>query len=477
MEYHRLVARHDDFAPADLSRIGAFGCGVSDDLWTVIEKALDNGYGLVFVIDRSGRVLGRVTLDDLRAVIRTGAHLNCPNIASLVKPLSEAAEAVVSPVLDGSGRLVDVRIRPEAELVPVSVPDLSSAEFRNVLDAFLSTWISSTGQYLREFEVAFAGRSGMSHGVAVSNGTVSLQLAMAALRIGPGDEVIVPDLTFAATANAVIHAGAVPVLVDIDPQTWCISLEAIERAITPRTQAIIPVHLFGRPAPMTEIEALARKHGLRIIEDCAEAHGASYDGRPIGSFSDVASYSFFANKILTTGEGGICLTNDREIAARLQMLRDHGMRLDRRYWHEEPGFNFRMTNIQAAIGCAQLGRMDAFLDMRQRVHDEFERAFAGLDAVSFPPPLSERFGCVTWFSCALVPAGARADLIAACRAANIDIRPFVNSLSAMPAYTVYAAHCPVSADLSPRGIHLPTHNKVDRHMCENIRRIFDRVLS
>jgi perosamine synthetase len=212
---------------------------------------------------------------------------------------------------------------------------------------------------------ARSSRLELAHGVATSNGTVSLHLGLAALGIGEGDEVIVPDFTFAASANSVIHVGARPVLVDVDPDTWCISTDAIERAITPRTRAVMPVHVFGRPAQMTEIAALAKARGLFVIEDCAEAHGARYDGKPVGSFSDIACFSFYGNKIVTTGEGGICLTDNPDLAARMRMLRDHGMRPERRYWHEEPGFNFRMTNLQAAIGCAQLERMDELITMRR----------------------------------------------------------------------------------------------------------------
>jgi perosamine synthetase len=358
----------------------------------------------------------------------------------------------------------------------VSEPDLTHHELRNVLDAFLSTWISSTGDYIRTFEREFAARVGMEHGIATANGTVSLQLALAALGIGEGDEVIVPDLTFAASANTVIHLGARPVLVDVDPQTWCVSAELIEKAITPRTRAIMPVHVFGRPAPMTEIRELAKARGLFVIEDAAEAHGARYDGKPVGSFSDVSSFSFFANKIVTTGEGGICLTNDADLAARMRMLRDHGMRPDRRYWHEEPGFNFRMTNLQASIGCAQIERMDELLAMRAGVHAVYERLLAGVPGVEFPAPMSPRAEPVTWFSCALTPAGKRPQLIAACKEVGIDLRPFFNGLSMMPAYRRYARVCPNSSMLSKSGVNLPTSRRVTEENAERLAAAFRKVL-
>lgn len=455
-----------------------FVCRATDSLWTAIERALDNGFGLVFVTGGDGEALGRLTLGDLRQALREGAHLGNASVGGIVSPCSlDDADSPVAPVLDARGRIVGIGKRPDAAFLPVAEPDLSHAELRNLMDAFLSTWISSTGDYITRFETSFAARTGMSHGVATANGTVSLHLALAALGIGPGDEVIVPDLTFAASANVVIHLGATPVLVDVDPLTWCVSPETIERAITPRTRAVMPVHVFGRPAPMTEIRDLALRHGLFVVEDCAEAHGASYDGHPVGSFSDVASFSFFANKIVTTGEGGICVTNDADLARRMRMLRDHGMRPERRYWHEEAGYNFRMTNLQASIGCAQLDRMDGFLDMRRKVHEGYEAALGHLPGIAFPPPIPPRHGPVTWFSCALVPAEARPRLIEACRQANIDLRPFFHGLSSMPAYRRYARKCPESARLSACGINLPTSRKVDAQTTARIAKIFADVLT
>ncbi|MEY9324841.1 aminotransferase class I/II-fold pyridoxal phosphate-dependent enzyme [Sinorhizobium fredii] len=457
---------------------GEFICQATDGLWVAIEKALDNGFGLVFVVGADGALIGQLTLHRMRAALRDGLHLRHTTAAELAAPWEEADAALpIVPVTDSHGRVISVERRVSASLLPVAEPDLSRNELRNLLDAFLSTWISSTGDYILEFESHFSARVDMTHGVATSNGTVSLHLALAALGIGPGDEVIVPDLTFAASANTVIHVGARPVLVDVDPVTWCVSAEAIERAVTPRTRIIMPVHLFGRPAPMTEICDLAQRHGLFVLEDCAEAHGARYDGRPIGSFSDVASFSFFANKIITTGEGGMCVTRNPELASRMKMLRDHGMRPDRRYWHEEAGFNFRMTNLQASIGCAQLQRMDDLLAMRDRVDASYRAALADLPGVVFPPPLSSRHEPVTWFSCVLVSPEIRPLLIKACREANIDLRPFVNALSTMPAYRRFARKCPVSERLAACGINLPTSRKVDENVVGRIARIFEQVMS
>lgn len=461
--------------PVDISR---FTCHENEGLWVGIERALDNGFGSVFIVDSAGVLTGIAGLEQLRAALRKGAHLSFTRLGDVAVRWDVASEATtLIPDLDEKGRIIDVRCRPDANFLPVSEPDLSHLEFRNLIDAYLSTWISSTGDYVRSFEQTFAQRVGLAHGVATSNGTVSLHLGLATLGIGDGDEVIVPDFTFAASANAVIHVGARPVLVDVDPKTWCISAEAIEAAITPRTRAVMPVHVFGRPAPMTEIAALAKARGLFVIEDCAEAHGARYDGKSVGSYSDIACFSFFANKIVTTGEGGICVTDNPELATRMRLLRDHGMRPERRYWHEEPGFNFRMTNLQAAIGCAQLERMDELLEMRRKVHAAYEAALAEVPGIEFPPNMSVRCEPVVWFSSILTPAADRPKLIEACRKENIDLRPFFHSLSSMPAYRRFGSECPASSALAASGINLPTLRKIDSRIAFKIAGIFRRVLT
>ncbi len=459
-------------------RAQAFVARTTDNIWAIAERALDNGFGFVFLSDQQGQVLGGISLSDIREAFRKGAHLVNTSPLDIVRPLAQdMASMPVRPVLNTYNQIVDVEVIPEAGFLPVAEPDVSHTELRNVIDAVLSTWISSTGEYIPRFEQTFAAKMDMTYGVATSNGTVSLHLALAALGIGPGDEVIVPDLTFPATINTVIHVGARPVIVDVDPHTWCMSVETIEKAITPRTRAIIPVHVFGRPAPMTEIADLAKSHGIYIIEDCAEAHGALYDGKKVGSFSNIASFSFFANKIITTGEGGICITNDPDLAQRMRILRDHGMRPERRYWHEEAGFNFRMTNLQASIGCAQLDRMEDFLQMRKTVHSHYQAALADIPGVEFASEMPPRCQPVIWFSCALTPPDKRPQLIKACQAANIDLRPFFNGLSAMPAYRRYARSCPNSAALSRSGVNLPTSRKVDARVAQKIGEIFRSVLA
>ena len=442
-------------------------------LAAAVERALDNGSGEVLVRDASGRISGVLTLERARILVRDGTF----STARAQDAAGALDSGRLTAQLDRNGRLASVAFDRSKSFVPVAEPHLTSAEYRNLMDAFLSTWISSTGEYIGKFEGAFAARCEVKHGVAVSNGTVAIHLALLALGIGPGHEVIVPDFTFAATINTVVMAGATPVIVDVDPETWCMSPEALSKAITRSTRAIIPVHVFGRPAPMTEICRVASDHGLYVIEDCAEAHGAAYDGKPVGSFSDVATFSFFANKIITTGEGGMCLTNSPLLAERMRILRDHGMRPERRYWHEEVGYNYRMTNLQAAIGCAQLSRLTAILAQRQAVQDLYAERFAGLAGVKMPPKLPARFQPVAWFACATVPLEKRDALILACRKASIDLRPFFNGLSIMPAYKSWSRPCPVSRSLSARGVNLPTSHYVDGVLVDRLVSAFQTVLS
>jgi len=219
-------------------------------------------------------------------------------------------------------------------MIPVAEPSLGEEELNNVIEAVKSGWVSSKGKFIEEFEENFSSYCGRKYGVATSNGTVALQLALKALGIDKEDEVIVSDLTFIATANAITYCNAKPVFVDSHPDYWCIDPEKIEEKITSKTIAIIPVHLYGHPCDMDAIMDIAERHGLYVIEDAAEAHGAEYKGKKVGSFGDVSCFSFYGNKIITTGEGGICLTDNDELAESMKALRDHAMDPNRRYWHD-----------------------------------------------------------------------------------------------------------------------------------------------
>src|SRR3984885_9329498 len=265
--------------------------------------------------------------------------------------------------------------------LPISKPYIGAREKELVVDALDSGWVSSIGKYIDEFETGFARYCGTEYALAVNNGTTGLHLALATLGLQPGDEVIVPDLTFVATANAVAYTCATPVLADIDPDTLCIDPASVESLITARTKAIIPVHLYGHPADMDALSAIGDAHGLAVIEDAAEAHGAEYKGRKVGGLGKCGVFSFYGNKVITTGEGGMLTTDDREFYLRAKRLRDHAMSPQRRYFHEERGFNYRITNLQAALGVAQLERIDEFLDRRTEIMGWYNSEVATTDGV------------------------------------------------------------------------------------------------
>ena len=345
-------------------------------------------------------------------------------------------------------------------LIPVAAPTLGGNEAKYVMDCLESTWISSTGRYIELFEDAFAQFCGVEHAITCSNGTAALHLALLALNLQPGDEVIVPTLTFVASANAVAYCGGQPVFVDVDPDSWTIDPAQIERRITPRTRGIIAVHLAGHPADMTAIMAIARRHHLFVLEDAAQAHGAEMSGRRVGSIGDIATFSFFGNKIITTGEGGMVTTNDAALAHRVRLLKNHGMDSQRRYWHPVVGYNYRMTNIQAAIGMAQIERVDWQLARRREVVAWYREALAGVAGVTWQQerPWARH---VWWMFTAVLGDEFGADrdaVMARLQQRGIETRRVVYPMHQLPPYQdgERGAQFPVAEALSARGLNLPT---------------------
>jgi perosamine synthetase len=464
----RNIPRLDDPSP--------FICRRGDGLLAAMARCLNNGFGACFVLD-GRRLVGRLDLEDVRRALgegRLGASVG--SLLAGQPPRTLDRDEVLRPVLDSAGRFSGVVLDRSRQPVSIARPDLTQAELAAFLDAFLSSWISSSGPYVQQFQDRFAAFIGRQRGIAVSNCTVALQLALTGLGIGPGDEVVLPDLTFAATINAVIHCGATPVIVDIDPVSWGLSRETVLPALTPRSRAILPVHLYGRPADMTSILELAAERGLHVIEDCAEAIGARHRGRFVGGFGSVACFSFFANKTITTGEGGMCLTDSPSLADRLAELRDHGMSRTRRYWHERVGFNFRMTNPQAAIGVAQLGRIDSIAERNRRLEGLYREHLAGLPGVAFPPALPPGETAAVWLVSLLVPPASRARVIEATGRAGIELRPFFHPLSEMPVYRPYGRDCPVSRALSRQGLNLPTSAAIDAGVVRKLATVLDEAL-
>ena len=341
--------------------------------------------------------------------------------------------------------------------IPVSEPLLSGNEVAYVTDCIQSGWVSSLGKYILEFERLFAQYCGVKHGIAVSNGTTALHLALATLGIGMGDEVIVPTLTFIATANAVHYTGAKPIFADSEEQTWNIDPVDVARCITPRTKAIIPVHIYGHPVNMGPILNLAAQHNLLVIEDAAEAHGACYQNKRVGSLGKMGVFSFYGNKIITTGEGGMITTDDDALAERARFLRDHAMSPNKRYWHTEIGFNYRMTNIQAAMGVAQMEKIEEYVERKRQIANLYNQALQGIAGVSLPPEAAWATS-VYWMYSILVDAPyplCRDELMKTLRAHNIDSRPFFYPVHTQPPYHT-SDSLPVAERLSRRGINLPS---------------------
>jgi perosamine synthetase len=344
--------------------------------------------------------------------------------------------------------------------IPISKPYITEKEVQYVTDAVQSTWISSLGKYIDTFEVEFARFCDTKYAVSTSNGTVAIHLALHALGIGPGDEVIVPDLSFIATANTVLHAGATPVFVDIDPYNLCIDPAQVEKAVTPRTKAIMPVHLYGHPADMEAINKIAAKHKLIVVEDAAEAHGATIGNKKVGSWGKCGCFSFYGNKNITTGEGGMITTDDEELYQRLRYLRDHAMSKEKRYWHTACGFNYRITNLQAALGCAQMEKADKLIGRRREIHASYCRQLGRLPGVK----LNRTYDWATssyWLIC-LEAEGfdlqKREELMQFLRSKNIDSRPYFYPMSAMPYFK--PANTPITQRVYQTGINLPTFYEI-----------------
>ncbi len=348
--------------------------------------------------------------------------------------------------------------------ISVAEPKLAGNERKYVLDCLDTNWISSNGKYISAFEEAFAAFCGTKHAIAANNGTTALHLALVALGLEAGDEVIIPTVTYIATANAVRYCGATPVLVDACADTMNIDPAQIEARITKRTRGIIPVHLYGHPADMEAINAIARKHGLWVLEDAAEAHGAEVNGKRVGSLSDCATFSFFGNKIVTTGEGGAITTNDDELAAKLRLYRGQGVDPKRRYWFPVVGYNYRMTNIQAAIGLAQMETINAALEDRQVLAKMYDEALRPLASELVLPVTQPGMRHVFWMYTVFLREGdeARRDkVMRALDQAGIETRPVFYPMHVLPPYKEDNSY-PVADLWTQRGLNLPTHQFMTR---------------
>jgi perosamine synthetase len=363
------------------------------------------------------------------------------------------------------------------EFLPISEPSITDLEICYVTDAVTSGWVSSLGPYIDRFESDFAAYCGTSYAVSTMNGTVALHLALVASGIEAGDEVIIPDLTFVATANAVRYIGAIPICCDVDPVTLCLDATRLEGCISSKTKAIIPVHLYGHPADMVAIMAVANAHDLLVIEDAAEAHGALWHGKKVGAWGECGVFSFYGNKVITSGEGGMVTTNNRELYERMRFLRDHAMSKEQRYFHSEVGFNYRITNLQAALGVAQMERIDEILARKNAVFRRYQQGLARYSAIRLNETLPEAVNSY-WMICLEAPFVSdkqRDEFMCKLKACGVDSRPYFRPVSSLPMYSG-AHHTPVSYRVSSQGVNLPSYFSLEDaeidFICGQVQRCF-----
>jgi perosamine synthetase len=367
------------------------------------------------------------------------------------------------------------------DFIPVCEPFLNGNELKYVNDCVSTGWISSSGKYVTAFEEKFAEYCGVKYGVAVCNGTVALHLALVAAGIKAGDEVIIPDFTMIASAFAVCYAGAVPVFVDAERETWNIDPEKIEEKITSRTKAIMPVSIFGHPCEMKKIWQLAEKYKLRVIEDAAESHGAEYNGKKTGNLADITAFSFFANKNITTGEGGMVVTDKEDLYNKARYHKNLCFPLDspRNYMHNDIGFNYRMSNIHAAIGLAQVEKANEYRQMRIRNAGLYRKYLSSVPGVLLQQS-RENVIHVHWMNGILIDPGTygrtRNDLIANLKENGIDTRLFFQGMHRQPSLIRYgsdpAGAYAVTDWLAENGFYLPSASNLSEdqitYICETI---------
>jgi perosamine synthetase len=450
-----------------------------------------NLMGVVFVVEAGRRLVGSVSDGDIRrSLLRNDFSMEWPvtrvmnahpSFLRVGTGAEEAFQALsqgissgksVFPRVDAQGEIKSFSHRADWGLIPIAEPQLSGNEASYVLECIESNWISSTGPFVERFERAFADFTGLASPVAVSNGTVALTLALQSLGLPAKAEVIVPDFTFAASANAVIAAGGVPVLADVEASTWGVSRATVEHLISERTWGIMAVHMYGNPCDTEDLSELCKERGLRLIEDCAEAIGSTIGSSHVGGYGDAAAFSFFGNKTLTTGEGGMVFFRNPDDANFARVLRDHGMSKSQRYWHDVVGFNYRLTNLQAAVGVAQCERAALLVESKLVNAATYIRCLESVDLVS-PMPTS-RFGDSSyWLMPVMIAAHAditRDSLMEHLASQGIQTRITFPPLHAMPAFSEYrgAGDFPNSIDIASRGVCLPNNPGMNEQDVERV---------
>ena len=446
-------------------------CSYPCSLQNAVETINNSGLGICFIITHKRELIGVLSDGDVRRALLKGHELFEPvdvainknfvscDINSSDSAIGNAVSKISNyvPLIDENNLLVDFASPRRRRGIPVLEPRFSGNELEYLTDCVKSGWISSQGQYIGRFEKEFEKYFTGTHALSVSNGTTALHLALAALGIKEGDEVILPTLTFAASANAVIYCGATPVFCDVD-ESMNMDLEKLKTLVSSRTKAILIVHLYGRCTNMRKLSKFCKDQNLLLVEDCAESFGTSWDRKLVGTYGDAATFSFFGNKTITTGEGGMVLFKQSDIAQFAKTLRDHGMSKTKRYWHEHVGFNYRMTNMQAAVGLAQIERSAEILQQKRAVFEAYREAFENCSYFTYVANERPSEHCSNWlFVVVLNTDFIRDNVMDALRLCGIDSRPVFYPLHTMPPYLKYKrSNCELAENMSQQGICLPS---------------------
>lgn len=370
------------------------------------------------------------------------------------------------------------------DFLQVSEPSLTEEDADAVARCVMDGWISSEGPQVVDFESRFAALVGRAYGVAVANGTAALDIAFEAIEIGPGDEVIVPSFTIISCLNHILRRGATPIFVDSLPDTWNMDPQAVEMAITMNTKAIVVVHIYGLPADIDQILDVADRNGILVVEDAAEAHGQHLEGRALGSFGKLSTFSFYSNKLITTGEGGMVLTDDPGLATRLRELRNLGFSPERRFVHHNLGWNYRMTAMQAALGLSQLNRIEALLAHKKQVGAQYQALLSGASGVQLPLPSYRGSNNVYWVFGVVLHSSYSDDargIMQRLAEEGIGTRPFFYPLHRQPVLRQFGLErqlaLPVSENLGERGFYIPSGANITLSECERVAQTLIDVLS
>ena len=468
-----------------------------EDLLKAISK---NGLGIIFVVDENQKLQGALTDGDIRRALFNGVKINeminkdfkflntnpfwlpySSSVQKIMSHLNQSSEKDLKciPLLNENKEIVDISTRNKVRSFPVASPEIGEEELANVIDAISTGYIYSVGKYIEQFENKFEEYIGQGYAVAVSSGTSALQLALSTLNLSKDDEVILPNFTFGGSINSIINSGATPVLADINIDNWTIDLNEIKKKITNKTKAIMPVHIYGQPSEMDEICEIAKKNKLLIIEDCAEAIGARYKDKIIGSHGDSSCFSFFANKTLTTGEGGMALFKKKDDAEKAKILRDHGMSKKKKYWHDFLGFNYRMTNMQAAIGVAQIKKIDILLKNKKKIFEYYDNKFRDNSRIFLLPKnsWSENSYWIYTIRIKGFSETKRDKFIINLKNRGVDCRPGFYPLHLMKPYKPYAkGDLKNSISVSKNSVSLPSAPNLTHQDQDFISKIFYQEL-